>query len=57
MAPGTVEMAEPGEGTLLELDRDDRRWSFVRPDEPFTPAEIARADRLADLAALTARRR
>ncbi|WP_446226097.1 hypothetical protein ACTWPB_14180 [Nocardia sp. IBHARD005] len=51
------EVSEPGEGTLLELDRDGRRWGFVRPDEPFTPTEIARAHRLADLAALTARQR
>ncbi|MFD6395171.1 amino acid-binding protein [Nocardia sp. NPDC060249] len=57
LAPGTPQVTEPGEGTLLELDRDDRRWGFVRPDEPFTPAEIARAHRLADLAALTVRRR
>ncbi|APE36465.1 amino acid-binding protein [Nocardia mangyaensis] len=57
LAPGTPAAIDPGEGTVLELDRDERHWGFVRPDEPFTPAEIARAHRLADLAAMTARRR
>ncbi|MEV6214035.1 amino acid-binding protein [Nocardia sp. NPDC051833] len=57
LAPGTPDAGDVGEGTVLELERDDDRWGFVRPDEPFTPAEIARAHRLADLAALTARLR
>ncbi|MFB7875755.1 amino acid-binding protein [Nocardia sp. NPDC056064] len=57
LAPGTPAVAESGAGTVLALHREERRWEFARPDEPFTPAEIARAHRLADLAALTARRR
>ncbi|MFC6011188.1 amino acid-binding protein [Nocardia lasii] len=56
LAPGAPQAVEPDEGTLLELDLDGRCWGFVRPDEPFTPAEIARAHRLVDLAALTVRR-
>ncbi|SFM03276.1 amino acid-binding protein [Nocardia asteroides NBRC 15531] len=56
LAPGTPPAGDTGEGTLLAIDRADGSWGFVRPDEPFTPAEIARAHRLADLAALTVRR-
>lgn len=54
LAPGAPDSADPGDGTRLELEQ---RGSFVRPGEPFTPAEIARAHRLAELAELTARRR
>ncbi|WP_327140246.1 amino acid-binding protein [Nocardia sp. NBC_01327] len=44
-------------GTILEISADIEidAMTFVRPEEPFTPAEIARAHRLTDLARLTAR--
>ncbi|MFJ9370341.1 amino acid-binding protein [Nocardia sp. NPDC101769] len=50
--PGRV----PG-GTLLEIGPHDdlAAMTFLRTGEPFTPAEIARAHRLTDLALVTAR--
>ena len=39
-------------GTVLELGDGAEAITLIRPDEPFTPAEIARAHRLADLARL-----
>ncbi|GAA2491247.1 amino acid-binding protein [Nocardia seriolae] len=47
----------PG-GTLLELDAPEglAAMTFLRTGEPFTPAEIARAHRLTDLALVTTRR-
>ncbi|MGW4242714.1 amino acid-binding protein [Nocardia sp. NPDC004722] len=46
----------PG-GTLLEIDPPDRPtpMTFLRTGEPFTPAEIARAHRLTDLALVATR--
>ncbi|WP_040822078.1 amino acid-binding protein [Nocardia jiangxiensis] len=45
---------DPGDGTVLELaSPTGRTLRFHRPDEPFTPAEIARAHRLHDLARTT----
>lgn len=57
LAPGMpVPPAHPLDGTTLHLMLEDERpLTFVRPDEPFTPAEIARARRLSDLALLAAR--
>lgn len=46
---------EPAEGTALELPDDERTLIFLRTDEPFTPAEIARAHRLYDLARIVSR--
>ncbi|MFI1920440.1 amino acid-binding protein [Nocardia sp. NPDC020380] len=47
----------PG-GTMLEIipDDDSAGMMFIRSGEPFTPAEVARAHRLADLALLATHR-
>jgi hypothetical protein len=46
-----TESASPEDATVLELTSPtSRTLRFHRPDEPFTPAEIARAHRLHDLA-------
>lgn len=44
--------------TTLQITPDDGdAMTFVRSEDPFTPAEVARAHRLTDLAQLAARRR
>lgn len=53
-----VSAAEPSQapGTVLEIAVAELEpMTFVRSGEPFTPAEIARAHRLTDLAKLSAR--
>lgn len=55
-APGATAGTVPaGDGTVLRIPT---AWhgplTFVRPDEPFTPAESARAHRLAELAEILA---
>ncbi|WP_435593026.1 amino acid-binding protein [Nocardia sp. bgisy118] len=56
LSSGTTE-DEPAEGTMLELPNEpERPLSFLRADEPFTPAEIARAHRLHDLAHIVSHR-
>ncbi|MFF2549618.1 amino acid-binding protein [Nocardia sp. NPDC058058] len=47
----TVDPEFAPHGTILEI----APMTFVRPEDPFTPAEIARAHRLADLARLAIR--
>ncbi|MEU0543935.1 amino acid-binding protein [Nocardia sp. NPDC005978] len=46
-------------GTVLEITPEDDgvAMTFVRAEDPFTPAEIARAHRLTDLALLATRQR
>ncbi len=58
-AAGNAEVPPPagGDGTVLKIPT---AWhgpiTFSRPDEPFTPAESARAHRLAELAEILAHR-
>lgn len=48
----------PGDGTILKIPSPwTGLFAFTRPGEPFTPAESARAHRLAQLAELTLTRR
>ncbi|WP_427005629.1 amino acid-binding protein [Pseudarthrobacter sp. H2] len=55
--PGPWQEASAAGGTILRIPT---AWhgpiSFIRPDEPFTPAESARAHRLAELAETLAHR-
>lgn len=49
---------DPTDGVTLEIDEHpDLPMTFIRAGEPFTPAEIARAHRLTDLALLVTRHR
>ncbi|MDQ0925827.1 hypothetical protein QF038_004335 [Pseudarthrobacter sp. W1I19] len=58
LAPAEAALEKHGAGTLLKIPT---AWhgpiTFVRPGEPFTPAESARAHRLAELAEILVHRR
>ncbi|MFI5783076.1 amino acid-binding protein [Nocardia sp. NPDC051570] len=57
LSPSAPDPAPDDSGTLLELTQPaGAPLRFHRSGEPFTPAEIARAHRLSDLAQILARR-
>ncbi|MBF6522050.1 ACT domain-containing protein [Nocardia farcinica] len=56
LAPGADHGPPVAAEARLEVVHADATLCFVRPDEPFTPAETARAHRLCDLAGAVVRR-
>ena len=53
----TLSARLPADGTVLKIPSPwTGLFAFTRPNEPFTPAESARAHRLAELAELGVRR-
>ncbi|WP_308646264.1 hypothetical protein [Nocardia farcinica] len=56
LAPGADHGPPVAAEARLEVVDADATLCFVRPDEPFTPAETARAHRLCDLAGAVVRR-